>query len=349
MVVPAHDEAQTIGTTCRMIRGELAPQDRLIVVADNCADDTPAVARAEGAEVIERNDLERRGKGYALDHARAFLVLSPPDIVVIVDADCAISPSGIGLLAARCRHSNRPIQAAYHMRNREGAPISMKVAEFASLIKCVVRPLGSDVLGLPNQLMGTGMAMPWKLFDTYQQASGHIVEDLKLGLELAKAGHYPSFCPEVEVSSYFPESSDGAKSQRTRWEHGHLRVIFRDGPGIILKAFKGRRLGLLAMALDLLVPPLALLAAWLAFFSLVAATFAVLTGSHQALWAALCVDGLFSAVMIWAWWRHGRPILSPRDFAHIPLYALAKLPMYLRFFYKPQSEWVRTERRRDDR
>lgn len=349
VIVPAHDEVQTIGATCRSIRVELRQQDRLVVVADNCSDDTARVAREEGAEVIERIDPLRRGKGYALDHARAHLNRSPPDIVLVVDADCGMSTAGIGLLAARCHETNRPIQAAYRMRNHEGAPIPMKVAEFASLIKCVVRPLGNSVLGLPNHLMGTGMAIPWRLFATHQQATGHIVEDLKLGLELAKSGHYPLFCPEVQVSSYFPETSEGARSQRTRWEHGHLGVIVSDGPGIVVKAIKNWQPSLLAMGLDLLVPPLALLATWLAFVSLVTTSIAMLTGSYGALWAALCVDGMFFAVMAWAWWHYGRPILAFWDFVHIPLYAAAKLPVYLRFFYKPQSEWVRTERRRDNR
>ncbi|UUZ49852.1 hypothetical protein LP420_06825 [Massilia sp. B-10] len=45
--------------------------DRLLVVADNCSDDTANQARSLGADVLERTDLVRRGKGYALDARRA--------------------------------------------------------------------------------------------------------------------------------------------------------------------------------------------------------------------------------------------------------------------------------------
>ena len=54
-----------------------------------------------------------------------------------------------------------------------------------------VRPLGLSNLNLPCQLMGTGMAFPWELIRSANLASGSIVEDTKLGLELA-SGRTPA-------------------------------------------------------------------------------------------------------------------------------------------------------------
>ena len=45
VLVPAHDEAVGIGATLRSLLAQLAPGDRLLVVADNCSDDTAAIAR----------------------------------------------------------------------------------------------------------------------------------------------------------------------------------------------------------------------------------------------------------------------------------------------------------------
>ena len=67
VLIPAHDEALLIATTLRTLSAQLGSGDRMIVIADNCSDDTAAIAAAAGAEVIERRDRERRGKGYALD------------------------------------------------------------------------------------------------------------------------------------------------------------------------------------------------------------------------------------------------------------------------------------------
>ena len=73
VLMPAHDEADGIEPAIRAALAQLVPGDRLLVVADNCSDATAAVARAAGAEVTERQDSVRRGKGYALDHGVRWL------------------------------------------------------------------------------------------------------------------------------------------------------------------------------------------------------------------------------------------------------------------------------------
>lgn len=61
------------------------------MVADNCTDDTARLASAAGAEVIERHDALLRGKGYALDFGVRHLAQQPPDVVIVVDADCQVA------------------------------------------------------------------------------------------------------------------------------------------------------------------------------------------------------------------------------------------------------------------
>src|SRR6185436_16232635 len=67
VLVPAHNEGSGLLPTIANIQSQLGPGDRLLVVADNCSDDTAAVARQNGAEVVERTDPTRLGKGFALD------------------------------------------------------------------------------------------------------------------------------------------------------------------------------------------------------------------------------------------------------------------------------------------
>src|SRR5262245_53083259 len=68
-VVPAHDEESGIARTVRNLLAMDWPKDafRVLVVADNCHDQTAQRARDAGALVIERFDGDRRGKGYALE------------------------------------------------------------------------------------------------------------------------------------------------------------------------------------------------------------------------------------------------------------------------------------------
>jgi cellulose synthase/poly-beta-1,6-N-acetylglucosamine synthase-like glycosyltransferase len=70
-VVPAHDEANGIAATVKSLQAVDYPKHlfRVVVVADNCTDDTAERARAAGAVVLERFNQELRGKGYALASA----------------------------------------------------------------------------------------------------------------------------------------------------------------------------------------------------------------------------------------------------------------------------------------
>ncbi len=89
-------------------RSAARPGDRLLVVADNCSDETAAVAAAEGAEVLVRTDALRRGKGYALDFAVRVLASSAPAMVLVIDADCQVAPDAIEQPRSACAAVGRP-------------------------------------------------------------------------------------------------------------------------------------------------------------------------------------------------------------------------------------------------
>lgn len=345
VLVPAHNEAAGIAATLATLRPQLAEGDELLVIADNCTDDTARAAAAEGATVIERSDADRRGKGYALDFGIRHLHTTPPEVVVIVDADCHMRPGGLARLASRSQASGRPVQALYLMQPPLQAPLKTRIAAFAWTVRNWVRPLGSHRLGMPCQLMGTGMAFPWALLRDARLASGELVEDMKLGIDLALSGHPPLFCPEALVTSHFPETNQAVATQRTRWEHGHLGMILNEVPRLLGHALGRGDARLLALALDLAVPPLALLVALIATLGGLAsmAYLAGLSIFPLALAAlAMCLLAL-SVLLAWLGW--GRGALPLAALLSVPFYVLAKVPMYLKFCTRRQTEWVRTERK----
>jgi len=347
LIIPAHDEASGIRDTLQRLTPQLQNGDRLVVVADNCTDDTAAIASAAGAEVIVRTDASRRGKGYALDFGLRHLGLDAPEVVLIVDADCCVSEGSVDRLARVCAQTGRPVQALNLSLAPAGAGLRMRIAEFASILKNRVRPLGLRKLGMPCQLTGTGMAFPWACISTATLGTGHIVEDLKLGLELTGAGSPPLFCLQARVTSYFPASGEGFKSQRTRWEHGYLGVLVTDAPTVLLKALSTGNRQLLAQGLDLCVPPIALLtllgvAAWFASALLYAVARVALP-----LLIASTAAALLTLSVLASWARYGRQTLSLGSLALAIAYAFLKIPLYLRFLVARQFEWVRTKRDED--
>jgi cellulose synthase/poly-beta-1,6-N-acetylglucosamine synthase-like glycosyltransferase len=343
ILIPSHNEALGIGGTVRSIAQQLAAGDRLVVVADNCADDTAAIAAAAGAEVIERKDQARRGKGYALDFGVRHLECKPSEVVIIVDADCQVGVGTIDRLARVCGQSARPVQALYQMHSPAGAGLNTRIAAFAWLVKTQVRPLGYHRLGLPCQLMGTGMAFPWSVVSTTSLASGHIVEDLNLGIQLARCGAAPLFCPEALVTSYFPATAEGMKSQRTRWEHGHLGLIL-GAPRLFVEAIAQRNAKLVALVLDLCVPPLALLMLLVLTVVAASAVFFAATAAALPLWLGTAALVMLAVAVLLCWGRYGRRVISLSSLAYAPFYALWKIPLYLKFVVRRQVEWVRSKR-----
>lgn len=344
VLVPAHNEAGGIAATLDSLRPQLKSGDRILVVADNCSDDTAGVAAAGGADVRPRFHDTERGKGYALDFGVRCLAEDPPEVVIIVDADCIVAPGGLDQLARTAVARNAPVQALYLMYAPGASGLMKKVAEFAWLVKNQVRPLGFARLGLPCQLMGTGMAFDWQTLSTASLANGHIVEDMKLGMDLAREGRAPRFCPEVLVTSTFPSSEAGTEAQRTRWEHGHLSMIVGAVPRLLLQGVLQRRPQLLAMALDLSVPPLALLAMIVMALGLVGLIASLISGLLLPLALALLLVGAFGSAVLLAWWCYGRNTLSAANLAMALWYVVRKVPLYLRFLVNRQVEWVRSKR-----
>jgi len=344
VLMPAHDEALLIQRSVAAVLPQLQPGDRLLVVADNCSDDTAALARAAGAEVIERKDAERRGKGYALDFGRSHLAADAPELVIILDADCEPGEQALQRLAETCAASGRPAQALYLMRAPAGAGLKLRIAEFAWRVKNRLRPAGWAALGLPCQLMGSGMAFAWRDLMAIELASGHLVEDLKMGLDLCRLGRPPLFCPQARVFSDFPASEEGLASQRTRWEHGHLGVILAEVPRLLAESVRRGDRALLALTLDLLVPPLALLTLLVLLALGLAGLWLLLSGQGTPLALALVLALAMGGTVLLAWWRCGRDLLALGTLLYAPVYALKKIPLYLGFVVKRQVEWVRSRR-----
>jgi len=344
VLIPAHNEEHGLGRTLAALATELGPNDRVLVVADNCTDRTRDIAITHGAAVVERSDSARRGKGYALAFGVDSLRSNPPAVVVILDADCVIASGSLARLVERANARQRPVQAAYRMTPPPAAGAERSVAAFAFLVKNVVRPLGLMRLGLPCLLTGTGMAFPWPIISNVKLGHGHIVEDMQLAVDLVIAGHSPLFAPDAEVNAEFPVGDQAAGTQRRRWEHGHMSVILAGVPRLLWAAIKGRG-SAFGLALELAVLPLsalilvsglvlALLSGWAAFGSeLPAATLA----------GAICfaMGGLTST-----WLRFGRATLPAQTLFRAPFYVLRKIPLYIGFVTRPQSDWVRTERER---
>jgi cellulose synthase/poly-beta-1,6-N-acetylglucosamine synthase-like glycosyltransferase len=347
ILMPAHNEAAIIANTLGTLIPELpdANSKNIFLIADNCTDNTSTIAKSLSINVLERENTSERGKGYALDFGIKHLQnFDPPDVLVILDADCQTSKYALITLINNVIHNNKPSQMIYLMRSAADASLKQKISCFAWMLKNKVRLIAMNTLGLPVTLTGTGMAFPWQVFEKVKIGHGNIVEDMQLGIDCAVHGFSPVLCVDAVVYSNFPEQSTAELSQRTRWEHGHLQTILQQVPVLIKESWRQKSLRLLAFALDIGVPPLSLLVLIAVSGLLLLAFCLIITDAGTAFLILVLSFLYFAAMLALVWLQFGSDYLTATELAGIPNYVFSKLSIYFSFIFKRQKEWVRTDR-----
>lgn len=344
ILIPAHNEAAQIKEVIQELQTQITEQDQVIVIADNCHDETATLARATGVTVLERENLVERGKGYALDYAMQQLPDNPPEVIVILDGDCIVAANAIQNITCKAISTGRPVQATYLMDQPDQPSLKDNISMFSLKVKNLVRLLGLNRLGGHSLLTGSGMAFPWSLISQVSLAGSKTTDDMQLTVDLALAGSTPVFCEEALVMGRLMKDQD-AQSQRSRWEHGHLEMILVEVPRLLRAFLKTGRWAALGLALDILIPPLSLLVlTWIATTTIIwfAAIFTPVS-MIPAVVTTIAGGFLLSGVLL-AWIKFGRADLPLGNLIAIPFYILSKIPIYLKFLVNPQSRWLKTER-----
>ena len=343
VLVPAHNEENGIVSTLKTIMPQLTPHDRLLVIADNCTDNTAEIVRQQGVTVIERQNSQQRGKGHALNYGVRFLEADPPEVVVTVDGDCLLEENTVDAIARLAYSQQRPVQATYLMDQPANPTAKDTLSALAVIVKNLVRPYGLTKLGWPCLLTGSGMAFPWPVIRQAPLANSKTADDMQLSIDLAIAGYPALFCPAGRVRGRLMEQ-ELATSQRSRWEHGHLENVLTEAPRLLKAALLQGRLPLLGLALELAVPPLSLLL-MLWGVGMASAILGRWLGLSWIPALIFLVGGLLILLAIlMAWGKFGRPTIPGSALFGIPFYLLWKIPLYLAFLVNPQSRWLKTER-----
>ncbi len=345
VIVPAHDEAAVIESVVASLRALDWPAEafRVIVVADNCSDATAALARAAGAQVLERQDPTQRGKGHALDFAfRASLAQAWAYAVVVVDADTEVQPNLLEAFAARIEMGAKAIQAHYGVRNAQASwrtrLMSIALAAFHQ-----VRSRGRERLRLSCGLRGNGWCVTHRVLRQVPYRAFSLAEDIEYGIDLGLAGYRVHYADEARVAATMVTGEEASRTQRRRWEDGRrqmlrsrlvplLKVAARPGGGVCLD-----------LVLDLLVPPLSYGVLNVAAL-IVLAGIAMLWDPSQGLWLGVGVACGASLVLyvLRGWQLSGVGLRGLVDLLRVPAFVTWKLMLMLRAH--DASTWVRTKR-----
>lgn len=257
VVMPAHDEAVGIAACVANIKASLnhAEGCELIVIADNCQDDTAALARMAGARVLERHDTTLRGKGYALDYAFNILLAENFDGFIVIDADSRVDEALVGQFQLAFAIGMQAMQCRYRIANPD-ASRRARLQYIAWLAFNELRLQGREKLAVSVGILGNGFALSKAVLAAVPYEAGSIAEDMEYHLRLVNAGFQMHFLDSVTVYSDAPNESANASVQRSRWEGGRFRLMKEHIPALMQGVMQGKR-RLLEPLAELLLLPLA--------------------------------------------------------------------------------------------
>jgi cellulose synthase/poly-beta-1,6-N-acetylglucosamine synthase-like glycosyltransferase len=267
ILIPAHNEEKLLPSLLQNLQQLDYPASHYTVhvVADNCTDETAAVAREMGAVVHERTNEDERGKGYALQWLVRRLIqnVQECDAFVILDADTIVSPGFLRVMNARLGHGERVIQAYYAVRDPDRS-WSAGLRYAALTVLHYLRPQGRMVLGGSAGLKGNGMVFTADVMKRHVWPAS-VTEDIELHMALLLDGERVTFAPDAVVWAEMPDTLAGSQSQTDRWEQGRIQMARRYVPRLLQRAWrergKGRSFLMFDAAMEHIIPPFSILTA----------------------------------------------------------------------------------------
>ncbi|GAA1812669.1 glycosyltransferase family 2 protein [Nesterenkonia flava] len=222
-IIPAHNEAETLPATIASLRAQTTNPDRILVVSDNSTDETPEVAKACGAEVIETVDNTARKAG-ALN--QALETLPREGLVLVMDADTQLVPHWIDTALTALEDPNVGAAGAVF----QAAPPTNYLElcqhlEWARYAEEGARTRKTLVLS------GTAALIRWEALETVRNHTGRwystesITEDMEITMALKATGwelRSPTGCQAVTETM---PSIRMLFLQRRRWNLGALQNI----------------------------------------------------------------------------------------------------------------------------
>ncbi|MDD2884477.1 MAG: glycosyltransferase family 2 protein [Dechloromonas sp.] len=257
ILVPAHDEALLIADTVGNLQQQryTAEAMQVVVIADNCTDETAAIAAASGARVIERQG--NPGKGQGLFDALNLLLQEDWDAFLIVDADSHLHPEALAEINQALAAGSRAIQMRYGVLNPEQS-LRTRAMELSTASYNALRPLGKSVLNISAGINGNGFCITRETAVQVPYLAHSIVEDIEYHMHLLAAGIKVDFLDHVWVKAQMPIGGRGATVQRVRWERGRILTIRQYAPQLLRALFAGQRRAIDGL-IDVLMPPVSLI------------------------------------------------------------------------------------------
>lgn len=243
IIIPAHNEEKVITGLLDNLQ-ELDYPSRLYdihVIADNCEDNTAALARDHNANVLERFNKNEKGKGYALKYGFEKLGFiegdNEYDAAVVFDADNLVQDNFLKIMNQRLLEGEKLIQAYIDSKN----PADNWVTGTFSMMFWIndrYNLLSRYNVGLSAVLMGTGMCISAETLATVGWKTTTLTEDLEYSIQALFKNIKTTFTIGTKIYDEKPLSFKASCRQRLRWARGQLSVTIKYVPRLLYRGFK---------------------------------------------------------------------------------------------------------------
>jgi poly-beta-1,6-N-acetyl-D-glucosamine synthase len=240
-LIPAHNEQDGITRTVESLTAQTVAPDRIIVMADNCTDETAQRARAAGAQVQETVGNSAKKAGALNQGLRSVLPgLSDSDYVICMDADGHLAPDFVE--NALPLFASRP-----DLGGLSGAIVARETSNFVETAQAIEYARGTRQMsrsqGKVHVLSGACTIFPVKVLKRIAEARGtelpgepgswfmedSLTEDYELTLAIKTLGYHCTSTKRCKVVTDVMPSFQALSVQRLRWYRGALESLWLYG------------------------------------------------------------------------------------------------------------------------
>lgn len=237
VLIPAHNESETIQATIRSILAQTYRPHRVIVMSDNSGDDTVALSRAAGAEVHETVDNTAKKAG-AINQAMGLILptLEDHDFVVTMDADGELEEHCIEVAmqifterpyigglsgSVMCRDQSNWIETAQAIEYARGRRVMSRHKGKIHVLSGAAAFLRVETLRQVADLRGT--KLPGKRGQIMLDDS--LTEDYELTLAIQEIGWKVTSTKRCMVITDLMPTLVELEAQRNRWYRGTVETL----------------------------------------------------------------------------------------------------------------------------
>lgn len=234
-LISARNEANVIGQLLNTINGQDYPEEmrHIIVIADNCTDNTAEVARQHGATVFERFNSQQVGKGYALTYA--FQKIAETfgddyfDAYIIFDADNLLDEHYFAEMNKTFCQGYR-VMTSYRNSKNFGANWIAGGYAIAFLREAKFLNNARMMLHTSCAVSGTGFLVASEVIRERNGWNYHtLTEDIEFTVDSVIRGECIGYCGAAMLYDEQPTTFRQSWHQRMRWSRGFYQIVLKYG------------------------------------------------------------------------------------------------------------------------